>query len=120
VRGGVQQLLDHIESMEAHASSIEDALAGSLIAATHLAQCEAAVSGLGIVMLPTFVAAGVPELIRIVPDGTDVRRDIWVSVRKEQGALTRIRSVMKFLTHIFETDRVFLLGSRSGGDHGRA
>jgi DNA-binding transcriptional LysR family regulator len=249
VRGGVQQLLDHIESMEAHASSIEDALAGSLIAATHtvriatmegiasqylagrivqlerfapnvkielvsmpqpadlsrkeadiflsffnprlpglssrkvaefalflhcsetyahlhgiprtldelkghqfvsyiddllaidavrwlddlikspkvtfssnsiLAQCEAAVSGLGIVMLPTFVAAGVPELIRIVPAGTDVRRDIWVSVRKEQGALTRIRSVMKFLTHIFETDRAFLLGSRSGGDHGRA
>src|SRR5262249_3292842 len=35
VRGGVQQLLDHIESMEAHANSIEDALTGSLVAATH-------------------------------------------------------------------------------------
>jgi DNA-binding transcriptional LysR family regulator len=240
VRGGVQQLLDHIESMEAHANSIEDALAGSLVAATHtvriatmegiasqylagrvgqlerfapnvkielvsmpqpadlsrkeadiflsffnprlpglssrkvaevalflycsdkyarlhgiprtidelkthqfvsyiddllaidavrwlddlikapkvtfysnsiLAQCEAAISGLGIAMLPTFVAAGVPELIRIVPQGADVRRDIWVSVRKEQGALSRIRSVMKFLTHIFESDKAFLLGS---------
>ena len=30
VRGGVQQLLDHIESMETHAISIEDALTGSL------------------------------------------------------------------------------------------
>ena len=34
VRGGVQQLLDHIESMETHAISLEDALTGSLTVAT--------------------------------------------------------------------------------------
>jgi len=29
--------------------------------------------------------------------------------------VTRIRSVMKFLTHIFEADRPFLLGETEGG-----
>ena len=65
-------------------------------------------------MLPMFVAAGVPGLIRVIPDQVVVRREMWISVRKEQGALTRIRSVMKFLTHIFESDRPFLLGDTEG------
>jgi len=76
-----------------------------------LAQCNAAVAGLGIALLPTFVAAGVPGLVRLIPDKAMVRRSIWVSVRKEQGALTRIKSVTKFLTHIFEMDRGFLMGA---------
>lgn len=75
-----------------------------------LAQCNAATASAGIAMLPTFVAAGVPGLMRVIPDEAVVRREIWISVRKEQGALTRIRSVTKFLTHIFEADRSFLLG----------
>ena len=75
-----------------------------------LAQCNAATAGVGIAMLPTFVAADVPGLMRVIPEEGVVRREIWISVRKEQGALTRIRSVTKFLTHIFETDRQFLLG----------
>ena len=75
-----------------------------------LAQCNAATAGAGIAMLPTFVADGVPGLMRVIPDEAVVRREIWISVRKEQGALTRIRSVIKFLTHIFEADRPFLLG----------
>jgi DNA-binding transcriptional LysR family regulator len=79
-----------------------------------LAQCNAATAGAGIAMLPTFVAVGVPDLMRVLPDEAVVRREIWISVRKEQGALTRIRSVIKFLTHIFEADRAFLLGEAEG------
>ena len=51
-----------------------------------IAQCNAAVSGLGIVLLPTFVAAGVAGLQRILPDIV-VRREIWVSIRTEQSHL---------------------------------
>jgi DNA-binding transcriptional LysR family regulator len=80
-----------------------------------LAQCNAATAGVGIAMLPTFVAADVPGLMRVIPEEAVVRREIWISVRKEQGALTRIRSVTKFLTHIFEADRLFLLGDVEGG-----
>lgn len=79
-----------------------------------LAQCNAAVAGAGIALLPTFVAAGVPGLIRVMPDKAMVRREIWISVRKEQGSLSRIRSVLKFLAHIFEADRSFLLGDVDG------
>lgn len=74
-----------------------------------LAQCNAAVGGLGIVMLPTFVASGVHGLQRLFPD-VSVRRDVWLSVRTEQTHLPRIKAVTKFLTHIFEMDREYLLG----------
>ena len=41
-----------------------------------IAQCNAAVSGLGIVLLPTFVAAGVAGLQRILPDISGSSRDM--------------------------------------------
>jgi DNA-binding transcriptional LysR family regulator len=81
-----------------------------------IAQCNAAVTGLGIVMLPTFVAAGVPDLMRILPAEAQVRRNVWVSVRNEQASLARIRSTVKFLSQIFEWDRDFLLGRAEGAD----
>jgi DNA-binding transcriptional LysR family regulator len=74
-----------------------------------LAQCNAAVAGAGIVLLPTFVAAGVAGLQRILPDIT-VRREIWVSIRTEQSHLARNKSVIQFLKYIFARDADFLLG----------
>jgi DNA-binding transcriptional LysR family regulator len=74
-----------------------------------IAQCNAAVSGLGIVLLPTFVAAGVAGLQRILPD-ISVRREIWVSIRTEQSHLAKNKSVMQFMKHIFRRDADFLLG----------
>ncbi len=75
-----------------------------------IAQCSAALAGTGIVLLPTFVAAGVHGLIRILPEEVDVRREVWLSVSVEQSHLRPIRSVTRFLTHIFERDRDFLMG----------
>jgi DNA-binding transcriptional LysR family regulator len=75
-----------------------------------IAQCSAAVLGLGIALLPTFVAAGVAELDRILPDQISVRREVWMSVRTEQNHLVKIKQVSKFLKRIFESDVDFLLG----------
>ena len=75
-----------------------------------IAQCSAAVSGLGIALLPTFVAAGVTELNRILSNQISVRRQVWMSVRTEQNHLAKIKLVSKFLKHIFESDVNFLLG----------
>lgn len=74
-----------------------------------LAQCNAAIGGLGIVMLPTFVASGAHGLQRLFPD-VSVKRDVWLSIRAEQSHLSRIRAVTKFFSHIFEMDREYLLG----------
>src|SRR3954447_4908216 len=76
-----------------------------------IAQCNAAVSGLGIVLLPTFVAAGVAGLQRILPEIV-VRREIWVSIRVGQGHLARNKAVIRFLKHIFKRDADFLSGAR--------
>jgi DNA-binding transcriptional LysR family regulator len=81
-----------------------------------LAQCNAAIGGLGIVMLPTFVAYGVAGLQRLFAT-TSVQRDVWLSVRSEQGHLPRIKAVTRFLTSIFEHDRAFLLGETAVLDH---
>ena len=59
----------------------------------------------------TFVAAGVTGLVRLFPEDVSVQRDVWVSVRVEQATLTRINSVVRFLTHIVEKDRPFLMGA---------
>lgn len=75
-----------------------------------IAQCSAAVCGLGIALLPTFVGTGVPKLQRILPDQISTSREVWVSVRTEQSHLMRIKGVIQFLKHIFQHDREFLLG----------
>jgi DNA-binding transcriptional LysR family regulator len=74
------------------------------------AQCNAAVSGLGIALLPTFVGEGVPGLQRILSDKVSVQRDVWVSVRTEQSHLSRIKAATQFLKHIFARDVAFLTG----------
>lgn len=76
-----------------------------------IAQCSTAVSGLGIALLPTFVAHGVTELRRVLPDQISVSREVWVSVRTEQSHLTRIKGVAQFLKYIFHRDAKFLSGN---------
>jgi DNA-binding transcriptional LysR family regulator len=75
-----------------------------------LAQRNAAAEGMGIVLLPTFVAAGVAGLERVLPDQISVRREIWVSVRTEQNHLARIKAVTQFMKYIVSADTDFLLG----------
>ena len=75
-----------------------------------LAQRNAAVEGMGIALLPTFVAAGESGLQRVLPDQISVRREIWVSFRTEQSHLARIKTVTQFIKHILNADTDFLMG----------
>jgi DNA-binding transcriptional LysR family regulator len=74
------------------------------------AQCNAAAQGIGIVLLPTFVATGVCGLERILGDEVSIRREVWASVRTEHGHLGRIKTVLDFLKYIFARDADFLDG----------
>jgi len=74
------------------------------------AQCNAAVSGLGIALLPTFVGEGVSGLERLLPDNVCVQREVWISVRTEQSHLSRIKAATQFLKYIFAHDAAFLSG----------
>jgi DNA-binding transcriptional LysR family regulator len=75
-----------------------------------LAQCNAAAQGMGIVLLPTFVACGVHRLERILADNVSIRRQVWASIRTEHGHLVRINTVLDFLKYIFARDSDFLDG----------
>lgn len=73
------------------------------------AQRAAAIAGMGIVMLPSFVARGVRELRPILPDDFFVTREVWLSVGTEPEYLSPIRAVTKFLEEHFEADKEQLL-----------
>ena len=74
-----------------------------------IAQYTSASNGLGIAMLPTFVAAHNPDLVNVLPD-VSVTRDIWLSVHEDLLHIPRINAVVKFLEKQVTADRKFLLG----------
>lgn len=75
-----------------------------------VAQYHATASGLGISMLPTFVAARDERLVRVLGDTVVVKRDFWLAVHQDLLHLVRVREVMSFLTKLIEGDRAYLLG----------
>ena len=75
-----------------------------------VAQYHAAAGGLGIAMLPTFVAGHDNRLVRVLPNRVVVKRDFWLTVHQDLLHLARVREVMTFLKSMIEEDRDFLLG----------
>ncbi|MDH3579591.1 MAG: LysR family transcriptional regulator [Hyphomicrobiales bacterium] len=75
-----------------------------------VAQYHATAAGLGISMLPTFVAARDKRLVRVLDDTVVVKRDFWLAVHEDLLHLVRVREVMSYLTTLIENDRKFLLG----------
>lgn len=75
-----------------------------------VAHYHATVGGLGIAMLPTFVAGRDPRLVRVLGDAIVVKRDFWLAVHQDQLHLLRVREVVSFLTQLIEDERAFLLG----------
>lgn len=75
-----------------------------------VAQYHAAAGGLGIAMLPTFVAGQDNRLVRVLGERVVVRRDFWIAVHQDLLHLVRVRQVLAFLTKLIESDREFLQG----------
>ncbi len=73
-----------------------------------LAQRAAAISGIGIVMLPTFVGAAIKDLQPIMPSRFFVKRDVWMSVGIDPDLISPVRAVTTFLVDLFKRDQHFL------------
>ncbi|CAI1124525.1 LysR family transcriptional regulator [Serratia grimesii] len=63
---------------------------------------EAARSGLGAVVLPTFVADSDPELVTLPTSIAAPIRDLWLVTYPDLARSTAVRTVMTFLTDIIE------------------
>lgn len=59
-------------------------------------QTEAVRSGAGIGILHNYIAKGVPELVRLLPDIT-IRRAYWTTYHESARELVRVRAVASFL-----------------------
>jgi DNA-binding transcriptional LysR family regulator len=77
-----------------------------------VSQYMAASSGIGIAMLPSYVAAHNKDLRPVLPSYFSIR-DIWLSVHEDILHVGRIKAVMNFLDKRIAADRNFLMLSRA-------
>jgi DNA-binding transcriptional LysR family regulator len=72
------------------------------------AQQNAVAAGAGIGLLPLFSAKTNPGLVPVLADEVRVYRDVFLSLHEDLEFMTRVRSVSRHLTHIFDRDKNFL------------
>lgn len=75
-----------------------------------IAQFQAARSGLGIALLPCFLASREPGLEPVLPDLVDVTRDFWLVAPAERRELARIKALWDYLRRVTELNQDFLMG----------
>lgn len=82
-----------------------------------LAQQQAARSGLGIAVLPCYMAAGDPQLVPLLP-GESIQRAYWISTRRDLHKSVRLRVVWDYLVELCAAEQGLLLAeSDSWPDH---
>ena len=79
-----------------------------------IAQQNAAASGLGMVLLPSFSAALDSRLIPVLVDDVSVSRAIWLTVHEDHQYLSRIKAVKRFIKASIQEDQAFLNGVDKG------
>jgi len=65
------------------------------------AQAQAAAAGLGLVLLPDFVAAVTPGLVPVAVGPKPLERDLWLLVRRDLATVPRVRAVADYLADLF-------------------
>ena len=73
-------------------------------------QCAAARAGIGLAVLPCFVAEG-DGLTRLWPPPAEVASELWVLTHRDLRRTPRIRAVLDFFYDAFVGDRGRLEGS---------
>lgn len=74
-----------------------------------IAQQEAARSGLGIAVLPCYMAAADPQLVPLLP-AESIQRAYWISTRRELHKSVRLRVVWDYLVQLCAAQQQVLLG----------
>lgn len=75
-------------------------------------QARAAESGLGIALLPCYVADQIKSLTPVLPREISVMRELWLSVHDDAAREPHIEAVQTFLTTLIASERTAMLGAR--------
>jgi DNA-binding transcriptional LysR family regulator len=81
-----------------------------------VAQLEAAAGGMGVCVLPDFVAASDARLTPVLPDSFSLMRQFWLIIHPEMINLARVRAVINFLTELVRSERALFHGSPTDED----
>lgn len=75
-----------------------------------IAQLQAVRSGLGIAVLPCFLANQVPGLVPVLPNTVDLTRHFWLVAPAERRELARIKALWEFLRQVADANQDFFMG----------
>ena len=70
-----------------------------------VAQLRATVAGAGLCVLPAFLAAGDPRLVRVLPREVALTRSLWLIVHQDLADLARVKAVLRFIREAVEAER---------------
>ncbi|WP_043434803.1 LysR family transcriptional regulator [Cystobacter fuscus] len=77
------------------------------------AQAAAAQVGYGIVLLPCFLAASYPGLVRIPFGPLPPEREVWILMRRDSARVPRVKAVGDHLFELFRDERALLSGAQA-------
>ncbi|KAA0699467.1 LysR family transcriptional regulator [Neorhizobium sp. P12A] len=77
------------------------------------AQLTATRNGLGLCVLPYFIADGYPDLQMVLPGEVDLKRHYWITCHRDLRHVPRVRAVIDFLVEAVERNAPAFLGRAS-------
>ncbi|MFE1598737.1 LysR family transcriptional regulator [Methylobacterium sp. ID0610] len=96
-------------------SQVSPEIGARLRSANVNAQLQAVAAGIGIAVLPCFMAAERRDLVCVLPDEVTLTRSFWLLMHADSRDLARIRAVAEHIYAVVERDRaVFFHGRRPG------
>lgn len=84
---------------------ISKTLQPKLASTSVVAQLESTKAGAGICVLPSFMAANQPNLVRVLPDQVQLIRSFWLIIHSDMRKLARIKTVSDFIAREVRSNR---------------
>lgn len=72
-----------------------------------IAQLQACLAGAGLCVLPDFIAAREPGLVRVLPEAVALERSLWLVVHADLRTLARVRAVTEMIVEAVKADPAF-------------
>ncbi len=106
--GYIEELLYAPELDYLQAPDVE--ICAKLKSSNLIAQLRAALAGAGLCVLPDFIAAAEPALVRVLPDKVELQRAFWLVMHADLRGLARVKTVADFLVEEVRLNRPAFAG----------
>lgn len=112
--GYIEELLYAPELDYLQAPDVE--ITARLKSSNLIAQLRAALAGGGLCVLPDFIAAGEPGLVRVLPEAVELTRSLWLLTHADLRGLARVKAVSEFIVEEVRASRAAFEGSGAAHD----